>query len=58
MSAAGVNPDTDEIDEDVATAHAHPCPCCGGRMIIIELFEPGGQPHNQPINPKIGMDTS
>jgi hypothetical protein len=20
---------------------AHPCPCCGGRMIVIETFERG-----------------
>ena len=56
--AAAVNPDTPEIDEDVATAYAHPCPCCGGRMMIVELFEPGGQPQHQPINPKIRIDTS
>ena len=58
MLAAAVNPDTPEIDEDVAAAHAHPCPCCGGRMLIVELFEPGGQPQHQPINPKIRIDTS
>ncbi|MFZ0853102.1 MAG: transposase, partial [Hyphomicrobiaceae bacterium] len=58
MLAAAVNPDTPEIDEDVATAYAHPCPCCGGRMLIVELFEPGGQPQHQPINPKIRIDTS
>jgi hypothetical protein len=23
---------------------AHPCPCCGGRMIIIETFQRGGAP--------------
>jgi len=22
-------------------ALSHPCPCCGGRMIVIEVFEPG-----------------
>jgi Putative transposase len=27
---------------------AHPCPCCGGRMIIIEAFAPGCQPHHRP----------
>jgi hypothetical protein len=58
MLAAGVNPDTAEIEEDVAPAHVHPCPCCGGRMIIVELFEPGGQAQDQPINPKIRLDTS
>jgi hypothetical protein len=58
MLIAGINPDTAEIDEDVATVHPHPCPCCGGRMIIVELFEPGCQPQHQPINPKIRIDTS
>ena len=33
------------------------CPCCGGRMIIIETFEPGSQPRQWPI-PLIGLDTS
>ena len=26
----------------------HPCPCCGGRMIIIETFARGCQPKHQP----------
>src|ERR1700730_2116968 len=34
-----------------------PCPCCGGRMIIIETFEPGCQPRLWPI-PAIGLDSS
>src|SRR5246127_2511259 len=25
---------------------ARPCPCCGGRMFIIETFEPGRQPRH------------
>jgi hypothetical protein len=33
------------------------CPCCGGRMIIIETFEPGSQPRQWPI-PLIGLDSS
>jgi len=52
---AGVNPDAAEI-EDVATAYAHLCPCCGGRMTIVELFEPGSQPQHRP--PRIRIDTS
>jgi hypothetical protein len=32
-------------------------PCCGGRMIIIETFEPGCQPRLWPI-PSIGLDSS
>jgi hypothetical protein len=30
---------------------AHPCPCCGGRMIIIETFERGCMPRHRPTVP-------
>ena len=33
-----------------------PCPCCGGRMIIIETFARGCQPKHAP--PAIRIDTS
>lgn len=36
---------------------SHPCPCCGGRMIIIETFERGHTPRTQPAGP-IRIDTS
>ncbi len=29
---------------------ARPCPCCGGRMIVIETFERGHQPRAPPIS--------
>ena len=29
---------------------AHPCPCCGGRMIVIETFERGEQPRAPPTS--------
>jgi Putative transposase len=58
MLAARANPDTADVVEDVVNAHTHPCPCCGGRMIIVELFEPGCQPQHHPINPTIRIDTS
>src|SRR5215510_7728032 len=34
-----------------------PCPCCGGRMIIIETFERGSTPRAPPSRP-IRIDTS
>jgi hypothetical protein len=39
---------------------AHPCPCCGGRMIIIETFERGCHPRYQPSASSIAIriDTS
>jgi hypothetical protein len=30
---------------------SHPCPCCGGRMIIIEVFERGATPRHPPTGP-------
>jgi hypothetical protein len=36
---------------------AHPCPCCGGRMIVIETFERGCSPRTPPTN-AIRIDTS
>ena len=36
-----------------------PCPCCGGRMIIIEVFARGATPRHQPTAPnRIRIDTS
>jgi hypothetical protein len=36
------------------------CPCCGGRMIIIEVFERGATPRYRPTSPTIviRVDTS
>jgi ssDNA-binding Zn-finger/Zn-ribbon topoisomerase 1 len=38
----------------------HPCPCCGGRMIIIEIFQRGSSPRYRPTAPTaaIRIDTS
>jgi hypothetical protein len=45
-----------EIDPAAAQALAQPCPCCGGRMFVIETFEAGCQPRHRPTEMKI--DTS
>src|SRR5580700_5345133 len=39
---------------------ALPCPCCGGRMIIIETFQRGGQPRYRPSASRVAVriDTS
>jgi hypothetical protein len=39
---------------------SRPCPCCGGRMIIIETFERGSSPRYRPAAPvaPIRIDTS
>jgi hypothetical protein len=47
-------------DRDDPPVLAHPCPCCGGRMVIIETFEPGGAPRYRPPAPTVAtrIDTS
>jgi hypothetical protein len=35
-------------DPDAATDHRPPCPCCGGRMLIVEVFGRGGAPRGPP----------
>jgi hypothetical protein len=56
---------TPKIKPDQATnatepaALPHSCPCCGGRMIIIETFERGSTPRYRPPPPTvIRIDTS
>jgi hypothetical protein len=38
-------------DADQPPTVSQPCPCCGGRMIIIETFERGGAPRAPPTGP-------
>jgi hypothetical protein len=47
----------DDSDADQPPTLAHPCPCCGGRMIIIETFERGRSPRTHPTG-SIRIDTS
>jgi hypothetical protein len=53
IKAANAKPEEPKAPE-------HPCPCCGGRMRIIETFLPGQQPKHRatPGAPKISIDTS
>ena len=45
---------------DETATGSQPCPCCGGRMLIIETFAPGCQPHHRPSATPvvIRLDTS
>jgi hypothetical protein len=43
--------DADSIGEGEPQASSHPCPWCGGRMIIIEIFERGCSPRYHPTVP-------
>jgi hypothetical protein len=40
--------DGQTADPDEPPISALACPCCGGRMIVIETFEPGHPPRAPP----------
>ena len=44
-------------DSNEPQTPSHPCPCCGGRMIVIETFERGCAPRTRPVS-VIRIDTS
>jgi hypothetical protein len=46
-----------EDNDDDTPVFPQPCPCCGGRMIIIETFERGAQPRAPPTA-SAGVDAS
>jgi hypothetical protein len=50
----------ENIGADEPNVHARPCPCCGGRMLVIEMFERGTEPKYKPPPkpPVIRIDTS
>jgi hypothetical protein len=51
--------DANAANADEPPARAQPCPCCGGRMIIIETFERGSTPRYRPTPATaIRIDTS
>jgi hypothetical protein len=47
---SSIDPSTEHAaDVAAGTAdHRPPCPCCGGRMIIVERFGRGGEPRAPP----------
>jgi hypothetical protein len=52
--------DTNGAEANEPKPLSHPCPCCGGRMIIIERFRRGSSPRYRPATSTavIRIDTS
>jgi hypothetical protein len=51
LAARAPASDNDAADTtDGPSVLAIPCPCCGGRLIIVDAFGPGGPPqhHSRP----------
>jgi hypothetical protein len=58
--APSISAEANSADEAADDALDPPCPCCGGRMRIIEVFKRGQTPKHQP-SPRpiaIRIDTS
>ena len=50
LAAPAPTSDTDAVDTaDGPRLLALPCPCCGGRLIIVEAFGPGDAAQHRPI---------
>ena len=51
-------PAVQAANDNAAIKDAFPCPCCGGRMRLIEVFERGAQPRLAPTFTARGIDSS
>jgi hypothetical protein len=60
LAAQSEAADTNRAEANELKPPAHPCPCCGGRMVIIETFERGSSPRYRPAESPIAIriDTS
>jgi hypothetical protein len=60
VPAPAKEPETPEAVIDQPRVLSRPCPCCGGRMIVIETFARGCEPKHRPSPPpgEIRIDTS
>ena len=51
-------PDHHDDNDAIAPARwAYPCPSCGGRMIVVEIFQRSGHPRDPPA-PELGIRTN
>jgi Putative transposase/Transposase zinc-binding domain len=50
-------PSDDDTPDEPADVRP-PCPCCGGRMIVVEVFERWRQPRGPPDNPATNPENS
>ena len=59
LAVAAPSPEPEpEGTDDGQRVHPRPCPCCGGRMLVIEIFARGSQPRYRPSPTPNRIDTS
>ena len=49
---------SEAANDNAIVVDAFPCPCCGGNMRLIEVFERGAQPRLAPTFTARGIDSS
>ena len=62
LAVPAPKPEVDDVEDKAAASKplAPACPCCGGRMVIIETFARGATPRHRPTTPirRLRIDTS
>jgi len=58
VPAPVMEPEPTDTTADAPAVLPRPCPCCGGRMLVIEVFARGCQPRTRPTAIVIRIDTS
>jgi hypothetical protein len=62
LAVPAPKPEVDVVEDKAAASKplAPACPCCGGRMVIIETFARGATPRHRPTTPirRLRIDTS
>jgi hypothetical protein len=58
MPAPATEPEPQSAETDATPVHPRPCPCCGGRMLVVEVFGRGQAPRQWPSPTVIRIDTS
>jgi len=58
LHAASSEPEPEADEDDAPTPQPRSCPCCGGRMHIIEVFTRGQAPRHRATPVPMRIDTS
>ena len=62
LAVSAPKPEVDDVEDKAAASKplAPACPCCGGRLVIIETFARGATPRHRPTTPirRLRIDTS
>ena len=58
VPAPVVAPPEPATADNAPRIHPRPCPCCGSRLLVIEVFARGQTPRHRPTPVVIRIDTS